>query len=148
MKVIFLQDVTYVARKNEVLDVKDGYARNFLIPNKLVKKATVKDLENLDVLTEANKEKNEQALETLKIIAGKMKGKEFVLKFKVGKEGQLFESVSSAKIAQVIKEEGFEVKEDQIVLGEPIKSVGEFPIEINFGNNLKTKVIVIITKLE
>ena len=148
MKVIFLQDVTNVARKNEVLDVKDGYARNFLIPNKLVKKATVKDLEDLDVLTEANKEKGKQALENQKIIAGKMKGKEFVLKFKVGKEGQLFESVSAAKIAQVIQEEGFEVKEDQIVLNEPIKSVGEFPVEINFGDKLKTKVIVAITNLE
>ena len=77
-----------------------------------------------------------------------MKGKEFVLKFKVGKEGQLFESVSAAKIAQVIQEEGFEVKEDQIVLNEPIKSVGEFPVEINFGDKLKTKVIVAITNLE
>ena len=124
MKVIFLQDVTNVARKNEVIEVKNGYARNFLIPNKLAKKATIKDLENLDVLTEANKEKNEKALEGQKIIAGKMKDKKFTLKFKVGKEGQLFESVSAAKIAQVIQEEGFEVKEDQIVLNEPIMGYG------------------------
>lgn len=148
MKVIFLQDVTNVARKNEVLDVKNGYARNFLIPNKLAKKVTIKDLAQLDVLIGVNKEKSEKALEGQKVMAGEMKDKKITLKFKVGKEGQLFEAVSASKIVQAIQKEGFDIKEDQIVLVKPIKSVGEFPVEINLGNNLKTRIIVIITKLE
>ena len=148
MKVIFLQDVANLARKNEIKEVKNGHARNFLIPNKLARKVTIKDLENLEVIKKAEAEKVEQGLADKKIMAEKMEGKEFVLKFKVGDEGQLFESVTTTKIAQAIQEKGFDVKEDQIDLDEPIKSIGEFPVNIDLGDNLKVKVIVIITKLE
>jgi len=148
MKVIFLQDVANTARKNEVREVKNGYARNFLIPNKLAKKATAKDLEELETIKVAEEKKSEKELINKKVIAEKMEGKEFVLKFKVGDEGQLFESVTTTKIAQAIQEKGFDVKEAQIDLDEPIKSIGEFPININLGDNLKVKVIVAITKLE
>ena len=148
MKVIFLQDVANTARKNEVKEVKNGYARNFLIPNKLAKKATIKDLEELEVMKKAEEKRGEKDLENKKIMAEKMEGKAFILKFKVGDEGQLFESVTAVKIAQAIQEEGFSIQESQIDLIEPIKSVGEFPIDINLGDNLKVKVIVTITKLE
>ena len=148
MKVIFLQDVANTARKNEVKEVKNGYARNFLIPNKLAKKATIKDLEELEVMKKAEEKRGEKDLENKKIMAEKMEGKVFILKFKVGDEGQLFESVTATKIAQAIQEEGFSIQESQIDLIEPIKSVGEFPIDINLGDNLKVKVIVTITKLE
>ena len=148
MKVIFLQDVANTARKNEVKEVKNGYARNFLIPNKLAKKATIKDLEELEVMKKAEEKRGEKDLENKKIMAEKMEGKVFILKFKVGDEGQLFESVTAVKIAQAIQEEGFSIQESQIDLIEPIKSVGEFPIDINLGDNLKVKVIVTITKLE
>ena len=148
MKVIFLQDVANTARKNEVREVKNGYARNFLIPNKLAKKATAKDLEELEVIKMAEAKRGEKDLANKKVIAEKMEGKEFVLNFKVGDEGQLFESVTTTKIAQAIQEKGFDVKEDQIDLDEPIKSIGEFPVTIDLGDNLKVKVIVIITKLE
>jgi len=148
MKVIFLQDIANVARKNEVKEVKDGYARNFLIPNKLAKKATIKDLEELELIKTTEEKENVKDLENKKIMAEKMEGKEFILKFKTGDEGQLFESVTAPKIAQAIQEKGFNVKENQIDLSEPIKSIGEFPIDINLGASLKIKVIVIITKLE
>ena len=147
MKVIFLQDVANLARKNEIKEVKNGHARNFLIPNKLARKVTIKDLENLEGIKKAEAEKVEQGLADKKIMAEKMEGKEFVLKFKVGDEGQLFESVTVAKIAQAIQEKGFEIKENQIDLSDPIKSTGEFPVNIDLGDNLKAKVIIIITKL-
>ena len=148
MRVIFLQDVANVARKNEVQDVKNGYARNFLIPNKLAKKATAKDLEELEVIKRVEEEKNKQDLENKRVIAERIEGKEFVLKLKIGDEGQLFESVTAIKIAQAIQEKGFDVKESQINLDRPIKSIGEFPVDIDLGNTLKAKIIVIITKLE
>ena len=147
MKVIFLQDVANVARKNEVKEVKNGYARNFLIPNKLARKVTIQDLEGLEVVKKIEEEKTKQSLADNKAIAEKMEGKEFVLKFKIGDEGQLFESVTAAKIAQAIQEKDFDVKEDQINLKEPIKSTGEFPVDIDLGDNLKAKVIIVITKL-
>ena len=147
MKVIFLQDIANLARKNEIKEVKDGYARNFLIPNKLARKVTIQDLKNLEVVKKVEAEKAKQGLVDKKAMAEKLEGKEFVLKFKVGEEGQLFESVNVAKIAQAIQENGFDIKEDQIDLNEPIKSTGEFPINIDLGDSLKAKVIVIITKL-
>ena len=148
MKVIFLQNVANVAQRNEVLEVKNGYAMNFLIPNKLAKKATIKDLENLEIIKIAERKKGEKELVNKKVMAEKIEGKEFVLKFKVGDEGQLFESVTAVKIAQAIQEKGFDIKEGQISLDEPIKSIGEFPVNINLGDNLKIKAIVVIKKLE
>ena len=148
MKVIFLQDVANVARKNEAKEVKNGYARNFLIPNKLAKKASAKDLEELEVIKKIEAKRNEKKLEDREELVKKIEGTEFVLKFKVGEEGQLFESVTTAKISQAIQEKGFDIKENQINLSEPIKSIGEFPIDIDLGDNLKAKAIVIITKLE
>lgn len=148
MKVIFLQEVANVARKNEVKRVKDGYARNFLIPNKLAKIATLQDLERLEIIRKSDEEKNKKELKNKKLMVDKIEGKEFILKFKVGDEGQLFESVTATKIAQAIKEQGFEVDENQIILEKPIKSIGEFPISINFGDNLQSKIVVVITKLK
>jgi len=145
MKVIFLKNVANIAKKNTVQEVKNGYARNFLIPNKLAKIATFQDLKELEAIRKIEQAEKEKDIKNKKDIIKKISGKEFVLKFNVGKEGQLFESVKASKIIQAIQEQGFDVQEDQIKIDKTIKSLGKFSISIDFGDDLKTEIVVVIT---
>ncbi len=146
MKVIFLKNVPNVAQKDEIQDVKSGYARNYLIPNGLAKIVTPQDLEKVQQRKEKKKEKKEKEKEKKEKLSKNLEGRKFELEFKVGEEGQLFESVTSKKIAEALQDEGFEVEEKQINLDKPIDSVGEYPVDLNFGEELESKIIITITK--
>ncbi len=146
MKVILFQDVENIGKKFEVKEVKDGYARNFLIPQNLVKLATKKNLKWLEVQKEILEKEAEEDLKKAQQLASKMDGIEVNIVMKVGPEGQLFESVNNVKIAEKIKEMGFDVKKSQINLPKPIKELGEFPVKINLDHNLEVEIRLIITQ--
>lgn len=145
MKVILLQDVESLGKKYEVKEVKDGHARNFLLPNKLAKAATKQALKWLADQKEVIEKEAEEDLKKAQELASKLDGLELNIVVKVGDEGQLFESINSQKIAERLKEMGFEVKKSQIKLEDPIKELGEFPISINLDHNLEIEIKVIIT---
>jgi len=145
MKVILLQDIENTGKKYEVKEVKNGYARNFLIPNNLAKIATKKNLKWLEIQKEILEKKAEEDLKKTQILASQIGGIEIDIKVKVGTEGQLFESINNAKISEKLKEMGFTIKKSQIDLEEPIKKIGEFPVKINLDHNLETEITVIIT---
>ena len=148
MKVILLQDVEDVGKKYEVKEVKDGYARNFLIPQKLVKLANKKNMQWL----ESQKDELElEAVEDLKKVqelASKIDEMEVSISVKVGPEGQMFEAINQTKIAERLKEMGYEVKKSQITLEKPLKEVGEFPVKLNLDHNLEAEIKVIIAGVD
>ena len=146
MKVILLQDIEKLGKKYEVREVKNGYARNFLIPQGLVKIATDKALEWLKIQKEAGEKKAEQALKTIQEIASTLDGQEVIISVKVGEDGQLFESISIQKIFDELKKMGFNVKKKQIDLAEPIKEVGEFPVKIKFDHNLEPEITIVVSE--
>jgi len=146
MKVILLQDVKNVGKKYEVKEVKNGYARNFLIRNSSAKAATKEALEWLKVQKDTLEKKAEDALKTAQELATAIDGFELIMSVKVGDEGQLFESINVQKIAEKLKESGFEIKKSQIDLKEPIKEVGEFPVKIKLDHNLEAEISVIISE--
>jgi len=146
MRVIFLKDVENVGKKYEVKEVKDGYARNFLIPQGLAKAATEQELKKLEFQKEKEKEKAEEELKKIQALASSMEGQEVVISVKLGEEGQLFESITSQKIYEKIKKMGFNVKKSQIELPETIESLGEFPIKIKFEHNLEANITVIVAE--
>jgi len=148
MKVILLQDVKNVGKKYEVKEVKNGYARNFLIRNNSAKAATKEALEWLKVQKDTLEKKAEDALKTVQELATAIDGFELIMPVKVGDEGQLFESINVQKIAEKLKESGFEIKKIQIDLKEPIKEVGEFPVKIKLDHNLEAEINVIISEGE
>jgi len=148
MKVILLQDIDKLGKKFEVKEVKNGYARNFLIPQGLAKPATEEALAWLDVQKEIKEKKAEEDLQKIQEKASAIDDQEIIIPVKVGDEDQLFESVTSQKIAEKLKEAGFDVKKNQIDLAEPIKELGEFPVKIKFEHNLESEIRVIITKEE
>ena len=146
MRVILLEDIENIGKKYDVKELKDGYARNFLIPKKLVKLATEKNLKSMEAQKEIQVKKSEQDLKGAQETATKLDGLEIIIPVKIGEENQLFESINTQKIADKIKELGFEIKKTQIEIKDAIKEIGEFPIKIKLAHNLEAEVRVIITE--
>ncbi|MBU2540000.1 50S ribosomal protein L9 [Patescibacteria group bacterium] len=145
MKVILLQDIEKLGKKYDIKEIKDGYARNFLIPGNLVKLATK---ENLNWLNNQRKKEEEQAAEELKKVqesASTLDGTEINISVKVGGDEQLFESINEQKIVEKLKEAGFKIKKNQIKLEKPIKELGEFPIKIILDHNLEAEITIVVT---
>jgi len=146
MRVILLQDVEKLGKKYEVKEVSDGYARNFLFPKGLVKPATKENLKWLETQKEIEAKRAEGELKKIQEFATTIDGQEIIIPVKIGEEEQLFESITSQKISEKLKELGFEIKKTQIDLPEPIKGLGEFPIKIKFEHNLEAEIKVIVVE--
>lgn len=146
MKVILLQDIEKLGKRYEIKEVKNGYARNFLIPQGLVRIATDKALEWLKIQKEAEEKKAEQALKTTQEVASTLDGQEVIISVKVGEDGQLFESINVQKIFDELKKMGFNIKKNQIDLAEPIKELGEFPVKIKFDHNLEPEITIVVSE--
>jgi len=148
MRVILLEDLENLGKKYDVKEVKDGYARNFLIPTGLAKPATEEALIWLETQKEIEAKKAEEELKKIQEIASAVDDQEIIIPVKVGEQDQLFESLTSQKISEKLKELGFDIKKSQIDLVEPIKELGEFPVKIKFEHNLEAEIKVIVTKEE
>ncbi|MCD6550353.1 50S ribosomal protein L9 [bacterium] len=144
MKVILLKDIEKLGEKYEIKEVKDGYARNFLIPKGLAKVATKKNLAWLEKQKEIEEKKAEEELKKVQEEAAKIDGQEVVVEVKVGENNQLYESITPQKVAEKLKELGFDISKKQIVIEEPIKETGEFPIKITFKHNLEAEIKLVI----
>ena len=148
MRVILLKDIENIGKKYDIKDVKDGYARNFLIPKGLAKQASKKALEWLEVQKEIQEKKAEEGLKKIQEFASKIDDLEVIIPVKVGESDQLFESINAQKISEKLKEMNFNIKKSQIELSEPIKEIGEFPVKVKLEHNLETEIRVIIVKSE
>lgn len=140
MKVILLKDVKNLGKKHEIKEVSGGYARNFLLRQGLAKAADKKEISKVEREKEAERRKKEMEREELKKKLSEIDGSEIVIKLKVGEKGELFESVTAQKVAERIKEEkGLEVDKKHIEMEEPIKNLGEYPVELKFGEEEKAQ---------
>jgi len=146
MKVILLKDVEKLGKRLEVKNVEKGYARNYLIPNDLARSATREALKWLDIQKEIAQNQQEGELKKIQALVAKIDGRELNFSMKVGDKGQLFESLTTQKIKDALKEKGFDVSKEQIQLKQPIRELGEFSIKINFDHNLESIIKVIITE--
>jgi large subunit ribosomal protein L9 len=145
MKLILLKDIDSVGKKNDIKEVKNGYGRNFLIQKGLAKPATKEAVLWAETQKEIAVKKSEDDLKKIQEKASNMDGQEVIVSVKVGEENQLFESVNAQKIADKLKEMGFEVKKTQIMLEKSIKELGEYPVKIKFEHNLEAEITVIIS---
>ena len=146
MKVILLEDVKSLGKKGEIVNVSDGYARNFVLPKKLGVEANAKNMNDLK-LQKANADKvAQQQLEAAQELAKVLETKEVVLTMKSGEGGRAFGSVSSKEIAQAAKEQcGLELDKKKIQLPEAIKSLGVYEVHVKLHTKvtgrLKVKVV-------
>ena len=145
MKIILLEDVKSLGKKGEVVNVNDGYARNFVLPKKLGVEATGKNMNDLK-LQKANEEKvAKEHLEAAQAFAKEMENDHVVVSIKAGEGGRTFGSVSSKEIATAYKEQcGKEIDKKKIILPEPIKSFGVYEVAVKLHpkvtGTLKVKV--------
>ena len=125
MKVILLEDVKSLGKKGEIVNVNDGYARNFILPKKLGLEATPKNLNDLK-LQKANEEKiARENLEAAKAFAEDIKEKSVTVSIKTGEGGKTFGSVSTKEIAAAAKEQlGVDIDKKKLQLAEPIRTLG------------------------
>ncbi|MFA5714291.1 MAG: 50S ribosomal protein L9 [Candidatus Paceibacterota bacterium] len=148
MKVLLLKDVTNTGKKNEIKEVSPGFARNFLIPKGLAIVADAEALKSMENRKKIEAQKAEQELKEMEKIVTKLDGAEVEIKVKAGDEGQLFESINKQKIAERLKEMGYNVSKDHVDLETPIKEIGEFPVKLNLEHNLEAEIKIIISKEE
>ena len=145
MKVILLQDVKSLGKKGEIVNVNDGYARNFILPKKMGVEATGKNLNDLKLQKNNEKKVAQEQLDSAKTLAEKIGQGKVELAIKVGEGGRVFGSVSSKEIAAAVKEQmGLDVDKKKIQLKETIKSLGthNVPVKLHPEVTAELKVIV------
>ncbi len=131
MKVILLRDVGGVGQRGAVIDVKDGYALNFLIPQALAEQATPQKLASHSAQQRANKEASAKQEAMLRATVHGLNGATLHFKVRATEKGGLFKSLTAVDIAKAIRaERGIEITEGAIVLAQPIKQVGEHEIVV------------------
>ena len=147
MKVILLEDVKALGKKGEIVNVSDGYARNFIFPKKLGVEATGKNLNDLK-LQKANEEKvAKEQLEEAQALGKKIEAGGVKLTIKVGEGGRAFGSVSSKEIAEAVKDQmHYDIDKKKIVLKDAIKTVGEHKVPIKLHSKVTAELKVTITE--
>jgi large subunit ribosomal protein L9 len=146
MKVILKEDVKNLGEKNSVVEVKDGYARNYLLPKGLAVEANKGSLSRVTHEKEARKVKKDKELESARDLANKINNTAITITTKAGENGKLFGSITSMDIALKLKENlNVDIEKKKINISEPIKSLGEYEIEIRLYTkvNALLKVVVV-----
>ena len=145
MKVIILEDVKSLGKKGQLVDVSDGYARNFILSKKKGIEATAKNMNDLK-LQKAHEDKlAAQRLEEAKLFAAEIAKAEVVLELKVGEGGKLFGAVSSKEIAQAAKEQlNMELDKKKLVLPNPIKTVGTTSVSVKLHPQVTAELKVVV----
>ena len=147
MQVVLLEDVKSLGKKGEVVEINEGYARNFILKKKLGIEATPKHLHDLK-LQQANAAKiAAEQLQAAKELAEKLSDKSVTVAIKAGAGGKAFGSVSGKEIAAAIKEQlGIDIDKKKLILAEPIKSFGTHEVGIRLHRDVQGKIDVKVTE--
>ena len=147
MKVILLEDVKSLGKKDDIVTVNDGYARNFVLPKKLGVEATSSNLNDLKLKKSNEAKLAKEQLEAAQAFAKEMEADEVVLSIKAGEGGRTFGSVSTKEIAQGYKAKcGKEIDKKKIILPEAIKSFGVFEVSVKLHPSVTGKLKVKVTE--
>ena len=141
MDIILIQDVNNLGGKNEVVKVKNGYARNFLIPNKYAVEASPSNLKQLEERLKVKRKKEEAMLAEIKSVIAKLAESPVKVCAKTGTSGKIFGSITTVMIAKGIREQkGYDIDRRKIHLTDDIKELGSYKARIDFGNGQETEI--------
>lgn len=141
MQIILIQDINNLGGANEVVTVKNGYARNFLIPQKMAVEASTSNLKQLEERLKQIRKKEEKMLaEINKVIAALQEGP-VTIGAKTGTSGKIFGSVTTVQVAKAVREQkGYEIDRRRIQLLDEIKELGSYKAKVDFGNGNETEI--------
>ena len=141
MQVILIQDVNNLGGANELVTVKNGYARNFLIPQKFAVEASASNLKQMQEKAKHNAKKEAKLLAEINSVIATLKEGAIKIGAKTGTSGKIFGSVTTVQIARAIKEQkGYEIDRRRISITDDIKELGTYKANIDFGNGNETEV--------
>lgn len=145
MKVILLENVKSLGKKGEIVNVNDGYARNFILPKKLGVEATGKNLNDLKLQKNNEKKVAQENLDAAKELAAELSASKVELAIKVGEGGRTFGSVSSKEIAVAVKDQmQLDIDKKKIQLKESIKSLGTHIVTVKLHPEVSAELKVVV----
>ncbi|MBM3449409.1 MAG: 50S ribosomal protein L9 [Armatimonadetes bacterium] len=140
MKLILAQDVPSLGKVGDVVDVKEGYARNFLLPRGLAREATAGQMKSLTLAHEAKERRHNRELEDAQRLVAALQEKAVEVTAKAGEGGRLFGSITAADVADALSRRGFEISKKQISLEDPIKTIGSYKVDVKVSHGLHATV--------
>lgn len=144
MKIILNQDVKHLGYKDDVVTVKNGYGRNYLIPQGMAKLATPSATKVLQEEIKQRAFKQDKLKKDAETLSQQLENVSISLKTKTGTSGKIFGSITTLNVANALKEKGFEVDRRKIVLNEEIKTVGNFKATINLYKEISSEIDVVV----
>ena len=142
MKVILLQDVKGKGKKGQMIEVSDGYARNFMLPKKLAMEATADAINTMRMNDKAAAEKAARERAAALEISKQLRAMTLIVKAKGGGAGRLFGSVTNQEIADALAAQGIKLDKRKIVISGPIKSVGTYTVNCKLGYEITAPLTV------
>ena len=147
MKVILQQDVKGQGKKGQMIEVAEGYARNFLLPRKLAVPATADAMNTMRLQEKARKAEEARQRAEAEATAEKLKGAVVKLTAKAGANGKLFGAVTAKEIAEgLLNQHSIELNKQEIVLDEPIKSYGSYELKVKLGFEITGTLYVVVSE--
>ena len=147
MKVILLTDVKGKGKKGQMIEVSDGYARNFMLPKKIAIEATADAVNTMRMNDKATQERIAREKAEALATANKLRGMTVIVKAKGGGAGRLFGSVTNAEVAAALEKQGVKLDKRKIVLGETIKNVGTYTATCKLGYEITAPLTVKIEEI-
>lgn len=145
MQIILIQDVKSLGKKGEVVNVSDGYARNFILPKKLGLEANAKNMNDLKLQKAAEEKQKAEILAAAQDQKALLTGKSITVSIKAGEGGKTFGSISSKEIAEEMKKQlDFEVDKKKLVLADAIKQAGEYSVAVKLHPQVTGEIKVIV----
>ena len=148
MKIILLQSHENLGKVGDIVNVKPGFARNYLIPNRIASLATKQNIKSLELFLKSQELKEAKNRVNLEALSKKLNS--LTLKFAVntGEDDKMFGSITSQMIADELEKQEYVIDKKEIILEEPIKSLGNHKVEINLGYELETKIKIKVSASE
>ncbi len=146
MQVIFIQNVAGIGKIDDIKEVSEGYARNFLFAKNLAQPATAQVLADLKARKNRQIKDRETELRAEQSVADKLDGYELTLKEKVSAGSALYAAVGPQKVSEALASKGFKINKDQIIF-KPIKEIGEYKAKIKFAHGLEVEISIVVSKI-
>ena len=146
MDIILKETIDGLGERGDLVKVKDGYARNYLLPKKLAISATAASRRIIETENRRREKRDEQLMRSVEDLAGKMKDVSCTIVVQAGEEDKLYGSVTAHNIAEAIAAKGFEIDHHMVVLEEPIKTLGVYSVPVRLHRDVEVPVKIWVVK--